>query len=219
MKTKRRLYSATEVLALGLIATSCTSFGKIEVRNDEFKNASVVTLKLKFTSEETFLPLNPYRGEMQYVREVGEETIKPVLINLTFKAPTDSDPLEATSFLKAGDQQFEIALSGVESLFETHTHANTRTTKYHTPDASGFVDFTKPAAVDSQTTYHSYSFREFKAQIQLTESHERSILASKRVAVRVYAGTEPITFLIIEDDLAKLKRMIQTDPGNSQPAG
>lgn len=208
-------------LAILYFVIACSSFGKIEVRHDEFKNASIVTLKLEHTSEETFdlLGLASYKAEMEYVREVGSETESPLQIALLIRAAADAAPLAQQGFLKAGQTKYELALQGAGHQLKSQTTSKTRTTNYHSPDASGFVDFTKPTAVDSKTQTSTQSWRELTAAISLTNDQKQGILNADSLLLRVYSGTNPITFRIVGDDLNKIQEMIRTDPkthpGNS----
>ena len=195
---------------MGIALVSCSSYGKIQVRHDEFKNTSLVSLKLKHESEESIAPLRFYHypAEVEYIRETGPEKNVPLKLVVLIRAAKDASPLEPAGFLKTDQNNFEIVLNATGN--ELRTETMTQTTKYHNPDASGFVDYTKPDAVDSKTTVNQW--RELTATLALTTDQEQSVLATSVLLLRLYSGTQPLTFRVTGEDLRKIQSMIRLDP-------
>ena len=204
----------TFIAAALLLTVACSSFGKIEVRHDEFKNASIATLKLEHSSEESIDPLGiaSYRSVFEYIREVGADGETPLRIKVSIRGSKETPALEPTVFIKTDAATHEIALMDRDSVLTSRSTAQTQVTHYHKRDASGAVDFTTPDAVESRTQISNHSYRDLIAEIAFTAEQQQDVLNTGSLSVRLYAGTNPVTYRISGDDLQKIQTLIQTNP-------
>jgi hypothetical protein len=213
MQANPIIYLASVAAALHM-TVACSSFGKIQVRHDEFKNASIVTLKLQHSSEESIdlLGILSYPSIFEYIREIGSDGETPLRIKISIRGSTETPALEPNVFIKTDAATHEIALLDRDSVLTSASTAQSHVTHYHKPNASGAVDFTKPDSVQSKTQTGNYSYRDLIAEIVLTAGQQQDLLKTNSLSLRFYAGTNPVTFRISPDDLQKIQTLIRTKP-------
>ncbi len=166
------------------------SYGKIVVKNDDFKNAKVVNMKLKHKSKETYF-LMSYRTDVNYVREVTKEGKKPINLNVTlFGVPVNKGELEMKAILRVDAANFELPLGNVTGKIITKVSQD--------------VDYSKK----SETSISTSSSKEYSAKIVTTPEISAAIENCNSFAFRLYLGTDPLTFIVKPDKLKKIKAMM-----------
>jgi hypothetical protein len=179
----------------------CAS-GQIEVVKDDFRNTSLVKMELDHRAGIRV------KGNAIYTREFSAGKGGPVIVNYAFTASANAANLEQKCMIKAGEKVFEASFADISG--EVHTEISQQKTTTYTADDTGFVDFTKGSTAVTGISAHSNKV--FRSKLQFPDAAEKEILASNKLSLRIYFGTETSTFEIDGSDLQSIKDFIQSTP-------
>jgi hypothetical protein len=196
--------AAGAVLCFALLAGCAT--GQVEVVKDDFKNTSMVKMELNHTTFMSGI------AKAVYTREFSASNKGPVIINYAFNTTVNSANLESKCILKADDTTYDMVFGAITGEVQTEIHQNAMAGQQAKPavNNSGFVDYSKPAGGEISTT----SRKIFRSKLALSEAAEKGILSAKKIALRIYYGTEAVTFTAEGSDLQCIKDFIQSTPTN-----
>ncbi|TGK44664.1 hypothetical protein [Leptospira andrefontaineae] len=180
---------------------SCAGAGEIKINKDEFKNSQIVQLKLwSFRCEEPEL----FNVNFQISREFTDSKIQPfTVVRFIITAPEKSFDLEQDSFIKIDERKFNVKLEGMSVNVKGEAYSGTR----------------KDPATGKEESYSGvHVSKQLKGIFQFTKEQEGLILESNQFLLRLYSGSSPLTFIIKEKKLAKLKEFLKTiPPTETQP--
>lgn len=199
-----RHYTFVFLLSLSFTAfLDCSRWGEIRIRKDEFKDVQIVQLKLwNFSCLET----DPFSIDFLLSREFADSKSQPAtVIRFIISAPEKSFDLEPDGFIKIDERKFNVKFEGVSGNVKTETYSGTR----------------RDAATGKEVSYSGVNVsKQLKGVFQFTKEQENLILESNELLVRVYSGSNPITFSIKKERLEKLKEFLKTNPPEeTRPTG
>jgi hypothetical protein len=170
------------------------SCGGIKVVKDDFKNATVVSMKERYSSDESMIKGGGW-AVFTYVREIKKNILDPTVIqvhitkaHMPFFGNLDLQP---KGIVKVDDMTSEVALGDRAALNVTTYTA--------TPDYA-----TRGAQISSS------KHEEWTTKLALTKKIEDAIAAGKKLSFRLYFGEQPITFILSDKEFAKVKEFLAT---------
>lgn len=181
------------LLFIPILLVSC--MGKIKVVKDDFKNAKVVTMQLREGSEESMIKGGGY-AIFSYSREIQNNKMSPIIIGLHItKAKlvylAGNQDLEKKAVVKVNDKSFDVMLGETSALNVTTLSS-------------------QPNYATGSTQLSSSQHEEWSTKIVLNKAIEDAIKNGKTVAVRLYFGTTPMTFMLGEGSIKKVKEFMGT---------
>jgi len=181
------------LLFVPILLVSC--MGKIKVVKDNFKNAKVVTMQLRESSDESMIKGGGY-AIFSYSREIQNNKMSPVIIGLHItKAKlvylAGNQDLERKAVVKVNDKTFDVMLGETSAVNVTTISS-------------------QPNYATGGTQLSSSQHEEWSTKIMLNKAMEDAIKNSKVVAVRLYFGTTPMTYTLGEGSLKKVKEFMNT---------
>lgn len=170
------------------------SCGGIQVTKDNFKNATVVSMKERYSSDESMIKGGGY-GLFTYVRDIKNNIPQPTVVNVHITKASmpwlGNLDLQANGIVKVGEMTGEIALGDRAALNVT---TYTATPNY----ATGGKQIS------------SSRHEEWTTKLTLTKKIEDAIASGKNLSFRFYFGEMPITFILSEKEVAKVKEFLAT---------
>ncbi|HRT74144.1 MAG TPA: hypothetical protein P5203_03440 [Spirochaetota bacterium] len=178
-------------LFIPVLLVSC--MGKIKVVKDDFKNAKVVTMQLREGSEESMLKGGGY-AIFSYSRDIQNNKMSPVTIGLHItKAKlvylAGNQDLEKKAVVKVNDKSYDVILGDTSAVNVTTISS-------------------QPNYATGGTQLSSSEHEEWSTKMILNKAIEDAIKTSKTVAVRLYFGTTPMTFMLGESSIKKVKEFM-----------
>lgn len=191
---------------LFFVTIGCSTFGKVKVTKDSFKNIHNVNLKMLVKSEEA-LPGAPFESMkygviLDFTREIGIDKINPTVAQFTIHATALNRPIEKSGFVKIGDKVSPLIFGNTFS--ERVTTISSGATANSTQNVSN--------SQNVQINVKSHSHFELKGTFLLKKEDEEEIQKANEFSIRLYSGTEPITILFVGEDLAKFKEYLTAKP-------
>lgn len=179
-----------------LLLANCSSFGKIKVTKDDFKDATVVTLKLKHEGSEDTGVLSPSnKAEVTYTKELKNSGENKFLIKFRVYGPSIKEGIGISekAFLKVDGKKEDFSFSSSQVQAKTTVKSSSKRNTSGTGTQS-------EVETETSTVYFAI------AKADLPFSLVNKIGNAKLVVFRVYAESQPITLKLEPDDLKKLKK-------------
>lgn len=182
------------VLLIPFFLVSC--MGGIKITRDNFKNLDVVTMNIRESSDESLIKGGGW-AIFTYSREIRNNVSTPTLVSLHITKAVNplmgNQDLTGKAVIKVNDASFNVGL-GETSAVNVTTISGT------------------PNYATGGTQINTSRHEEWNTQIQLTKQIEDAIKNCKTIAVRFYFGTSPMTFLLDEKSIAKVKEFLAAKP-------
>jgi hypothetical protein len=182
------------LLMIPMFLVSC--MGGINITRDNFKNADVVTMQLRESSDESMIKGGGW-AIFTYSREIRNNVSTPTLISFHITKAVNplmgNQDLTGKAVIKVNDASFNVGL-GETSAVDVTTISGS------------------PNYATGGTQINTSRHEEWNTRIQLTRQIEDAIKNAKTVAVRFYFGTSSMTFLLDEKSVAKVKEFLSAKP-------
>jgi|GEM_PF-1691543 len=188
----------------------CGTFGKIVVEKDEFKDATTVSMDYRYKATSwravgSYLTINYFR-----MIKAGKKQVVEMNFNMT--ANDDVTSLQPKAFIKAGEDKLELPIS--KMTVEAKSQTDIETKVEGKSGGGAYVDYTgmgtgNTTTVKSETSSSTRRWKELKGKIVLTTGMEEAILKNKKVMMRFYVDNKPVSYIIEEGDLTKLKTYLR----------
>lgn len=173
------------VLLLPAFLVAC---GGIQVTQDSFKNATVVTMKERYSSDESLIKGGGW-AIFTFVREIKNNVPNPTEINIHVtkaRVPFFGNlDLQNKAIVKVGDMASEVQL-GDRSALAVTTYSRTG------------------------NAYSTSEHEEWTARFFLTKKIEDAALKSEAISFRFYFGEKPFTVILSKKDAEKVKEFLMT---------
>jgi hypothetical protein len=182
------------MLLIPVFLVSC--MGGVKITRDDFKNADVVTMKVRESSDESMMKGGGY-AIFTYSREIRNKVSTPTLVSFHITKGRNpfmgNQDLTGKAVIKVNDKTYDVGLG--------ETSAVNVTTITGTPNyATG------------GTQLHSSNHEEWDTKIQLTKQIDDAIKNCKSFAIRLYFGTLPMTFTLGEKSITQVKEFLSAKP-------
>ncbi len=178
------------LLFLFALLISCAT-GEISFKKDDFKGTTVAKMEL-----------NHYTGRSilcaEYLREFKDSEALPANVNCKFRTNADATMLKSEAFLKIGDKISNVNFTNITGEIQNRI------------DKAKIADASEDDGFKEKTTIHSCKI--FSCTLVLTPDIESQILKTDQVSLRVYFGSQDVTFIIKDDDLIKIKKFLTAKP-------
>lgn len=195
---------------LFFVTIGCSTFGKVKVTKDSFKNVHIVNMKLQIRSLESFpgaifedSSLEKYVATLDFTREIATDKIVPTVTRFTIYATEQNAPIERSGFVKIGEKTNPLAFGNTASQSITKVTSTVSSSSTTTSSSN-----TLKTKVDTK----SRTYKELTGTFLLKAEDEEEILKSNEFTIRLYSGSEPITIPVTGEDLAKFKEYLTAKP-------
>lgn len=201
----------TPFMVLALLV-GCSSYGKVNVRDDEFTNSRFVTMTFSGTSKDgSGFSKKSHFIESKLTNEIikGKSNYK---IEFSVNLDDNDSDLGDKTFIKVDDTVFNMTLLNTKSSIETNTSTSTSNSYGYKPQNYGYTDYTKQnnSTTTTTTTTSTYSYKVATGELQLSNEILSAITNGKVVVIRLYSGTDPITLTLDEKNLFYIQNFYQT---------
>ncbi len=207
----KKIFAAFLVFSIAFFI-GCGTLGKIVVEKDEFKDATTVSMDYRYNATSwravgSYLTINYFR-----MIKAGKKQVVEMNFNMT--ANDDVTSLQPKAFIKAGEDKLELPIS--KMTVEAKSQTDIETKVEGKSGGSAYVDYTgmgtgNTTTVKSETSSSTRRWKELKGKIVLTSGMEEAILKNKKVMMRFYVDNKPVSYIIQEGDLTKLKAYLRHD--------
>ncbi len=180
---------------LFVIITTC-KHGKIHIREDEFRNETVIAMEFDHSSEE----YGYHSIKAKYIRKVKNGNRLPVSLRVTVQSKPDSDALSEKAYIKIDNRVYALELSS----------GNLRINS----DVSSISDRIYTDYYGHTVYFTNIYFRNWiilKGKIALTPELERKFLEARRATIRLYCGDDPITIKLSDDEIIKIREFLSIE--------
>jgi hypothetical protein len=192
----------------------CLSSGQVKVRKDDFTKKTVATVDYySIGSTESMVSGGGY-ATFSFAREFDAKA-ETAFCTIKVSVSSLSKDIGEKGFIKVDEQTFEFPVNDRSNLAVTDINKTTTTTTTYAADDKGFVDFTKGQKSrdsDISTSKHN----ELGGKIILTDAFRKAVLAGKSIVVRLYNGTDPMTFQLNPEYCASLVKFYQATGNEKQ---
>ena len=175
-------------------------YGQIKVTEDAFKNRTVVTVKMKYKSEEK----KYFSGdtlEVTYVKELDRTTMKPDKFTLNLSArgslTKSGDTLDEKGFLQIDNQNYDLIFNGTSTSTSVHT-----TTQPNNSTSYG-------GSNQGQSTTTSVVHR-VVGKVDVDPTTLEKMITAQSLVIRLYVSGEPRTFASDAESVQKMREFAQT---------
>jgi hypothetical protein len=204
-------------LGAALMLIGCST-GKIIVEKDDFKDATVVKMDYKYKSNETTLGMAT-RNHVSYYREIKNGQKMPAMLSFKVIEDEDSKDLAKEAFIRVNGQNYKLTVTDITSQIKTRISTKTVKEKEENDDFgsshSSFVDYTGQGIGSSSssgsttttttTSTSTQSWKELIGKVVIPPEAEQAIMSANSFTIRIYSGSNPLTFVVKEEALQKAK--------------
>jgi hypothetical protein len=184
------------LLTVICVIISTCQHGKIHIREDEFRNETVIALEFDHSSEE----YGYHSIKAKYIRKVKNGNRLPVSLRITVHSKPDSDALSEKAYIKIDNRVYALAL----------TRGNLRINS----DVSSTSDRIYADRYGHIVYYTNIYFRNWiilKGEIALTPELERKLLEARQATIRLYCGDDSITIKLSDDEITKIREFLSIE--------
>lgn len=176
------------IIIFSAFTYGCISYGKIETINDDIEYSKIYKMNMFHKSHDQGKASR--RVECVYSKKVNNTRSDPILINMKIQMYKRDSAFSKKCYIVVDDNKHELQLGDVDIQASTRSHSSTNSTTGTTKSTVSVVNYTL-------------------ANLQLTNTIENQIKNCKKLLIRLYIGIEPITFVITQADLNKIKELIE----------
>lgn len=178
------------VLFAAVIFSSLVScMGQIKVVRDDFKNAAVVTMNLKESTEESMFKGGGF-AVFSYSKEIQNNKVSPITIGMRITKAKNffmgNQDMVPKGILKVDDKTFDINFGDTSAANITTVSSSTN-------------------AVTGGTQVRSSQHEEWNTKFMTSKQIDDAIVKGSAVTLRMYFGTSPMTYKI---NIKKVKEFI-----------
>ena len=179
-----------KLLSMIFVLTFLVSCDSIQVKKDDFQNLTTAHWDTNHSISD-WSGLMLYSTEVKYYRAINKYGVStPTTINFEMIGTAMAGPeLDTKAFISADDQKFNLVLTDreLEKLVVV------------SDDDKGGKRSSKASAKATKT---------HRGKLTLTSSIEKAIKNAKSISYRLYIGTKPITYVLKEGEVLKLKEFL-----------
>lgn len=195
---------------LFFVTIGCSTFGKVKITKDSFKNVHAVNMKLQIRSQESFPNaifadsiLEKYIATLDFTREIAADKVVPTVTRFTIYATEQNAPIERSGFLKVGEKTNPLAFGNTGSQSITKVTSTVSSSSTNTSSSN---------TLKTNVSTKSHTHKELTGTFLLKKEDEEDILKSNEFFIRLYSGAEAITIPVAGEDLEKFKEYLNARP-------
>lgn len=183
------------LILLSVIITAC-KHGEIHIREDEFRNETVIALEFDHSSEE----YGYHSIKAKYTRKIKNGNRLPVSLRIIVYAEPDSDALSDKAYIKIDNRVFALTL--IRGNLRMDSNLSSISDRIYT-DRYGHIVY-----------YTNIYFRNWiilKGEIALTSELENKFLEARRATIRLYCGDESITIKLSDYEINRIREFLSIE--------
>ncbi len=183
------------VLLLPIFLVSC--MGGIKIVRDDFKKVDVVTMNVRESSDESIIKGGGY-AIFTYSREIRNKKSTPTMISFHITkarlSPIGGNlDLTGKAIVRVNDKTFDVGLGETSAVNVTTITGS-------------------PNYATGGTQINTSQHEEWDTKILLNGKIEEAIKTCNALAIRFYFGNSPMTFILKEKSIARVKEFLSVKP-------
>ena len=176
------------LILLSVIITAC-KHGKIYIREDEFRNETVIALEFEHSSEE----YGYHSIKVKYIRKIKNGNRLPASLRIIVYAEPDTDVLSDKAYVKIDNRVYLLTL--IRGNLRINSNLSSISDRIYTDRYGHIVYF---------TNIYFRNWIILKGEIALTSELENKFLEARMATIRLYCGDDPLTIKLSDDEIRKI---------------